>query len=101
MAHCSLKFPHKQAELLGKLMPHKVEGPTKLWYLLGGQPGWNTQLVRTGLLSPGTQLILAMDNGGTLVPLAVASYLPEIHTFQGKDIACCESPDLNHRASVP
>ena len=66
-AHCSLKFPHKQAEQLGKLMPHKVEGPTELWHLLGGRPGWKTQLLRTGLLGPGTRLTLAMANGGTLV----------------------------------
>ena len=45
-------------------MPHKVEGPTDLWQLLGGHPSWNTQLLRTGLLVPGTQMTLVMANGG-------------------------------------
>ena len=84
MAHCSYKFLHKQAEQLGKLMPHKVEGPTELWQLLGGSPCWNTQLLRTGLLSPGTWLTVVTANGGMLVPLSVASDLPGIHTFQGE-----------------
>ena len=82
-------------------MPHKVEGPTELWQLFGCRPSWNTQLLRTGLLDPGTQLTLAMANGGRWCPLSEASDLPELHTFQGKAIACCESPSLNHRASVP
>ena len=82
-------------------MPHKVEGPTELWQLLGGCHSWNTQLLRTGLLGPGTRLTLVMANGGRWCPLSEASDLPELHTFQGKAIACFVSPNLNHRASVP
>ena len=48
-------------------MPHKVEGPTELWQLLGGHHSWNTQLLMTGLLVPGTRLTLMMAKGGTLV----------------------------------